>query len=350
MTIAIASPLTEAEFNQRLTDLLVQLEDKRRDPYADTANSSHPTIGIGFDLTVTAVRNQVFAAMGIVAGSALATSLTNAINGAVGKTTSQIQADLNQAYGGTFQMTDAQINAAFPQIAKRYIDIAKGSEIAYSNELVALTSVAFNGLYGPGLARALTLADPYEARAEAWYEIRYEHGPQLYKRRYAEAALFGLYGDGNLTEEMARGLYRMYTRHTLENPGSSVNMANYDTLHGSWIAGANADLAAAGFTAQADTLEHSLQPAASFLINQYGEGRTFSALNIWVSNISGSHLQSTGDKAELFIGYNGNDLIQAGGGNDVLNGGSGTDYLYGEAGDDILVGGEGEDILSGGAW
>ena len=38
MTIAIANPLTEAEFNRRLKDLLVQLELKRTKPYADTWN------------------------------------------------------------------------------------------------------------------------------------------------------------------------------------------------------------------------------------------------------------------------------------------------------------------------
>ncbi len=125
MTITIASPLTEEEFTRRLKQLLIQLERKDLKPYADTHNPTHPTIGIGFDLTQLAIRSQVYAAMGITAGSTTATSLTNAILAAQGKTTAAIQTDLDKAYGKSFVMTDAQIDTAFAQIAKPYIDTAK---------------------------------------------------------------------------------------------------------------------------------------------------------------------------------------------------------------------------------
>lgn len=68
MTIAIANPLTVEEFNKRLKNLLIQLERKDNLPYADTHAPSHPTIGIGFDLTVDSVRKQVLSSMGIAAG------------------------------------------------------------------------------------------------------------------------------------------------------------------------------------------------------------------------------------------------------------------------------------------
>jgi len=89
--------LTEEEFNSRLKELLIQLEDNRESPYQDIKNnpSSHPTIGIGFDLTVSTVREKVFAAMGIVSGSPTATALITAITNSIGKTDAQIQANLN---------------------------------------------------------------------------------------------------------------------------------------------------------------------------------------------------------------------------------------------------------------
>jgi Ca2+-binding RTX toxin-like protein len=63
-------------------------------------------------------------------------------------------------------------------------------------------------------------------------------------------------------------------------------------------------------------------------------------------------------KADVILGWNGDDTMNGGGGNDLLvggagkdtmDGGEGNDTLYGGAGDDILIGGAGNDNLQGGA-
>ena len=83
--------ITQAEFNTRLRRLLAQLENNRARPYDDSAKPSHPTIGIGFDLTVGAVRSKVFDAMGISATGTLRATLTAAINSSIGKPATAIQ-------------------------------------------------------------------------------------------------------------------------------------------------------------------------------------------------------------------------------------------------------------------
>ena len=166
-------------------------------------------------------------------------------------------------------------------------------------------------------------------RAEAWYEIRYNSnggsskGQGIANRRYTEADLFGLYDEAaGVNDTQARDVYRMYTQH-------SAAMKDYDALYG-------------GTT----SLIQALTPAATLLNNTYAQGQTFSPLNIWVSALNGSHLQSTGDKAELFIGDGGSDLIQTGAGQDELYGGNGTDRLIGGKGNDGLTDGAGNDSIT----
>lgn len=107
----IVTIITKSEFDARLRNLLAQLEGYRPEPYADTANPSHPTIGIGFDLTVDNVRETVFKSMGIMPGMPAFTALTNAINANIGKSTAQVRAALNAAYGQPFFMTSPQIDS-----------------------------------------------------------------------------------------------------------------------------------------------------------------------------------------------------------------------------------------------
>lgn len=76
-----------------------------------------------------------------------------------------------------------------------------------SLEQIVLTSLHYNSpkLIGTGLKAALAMTDPAAARAEAWYQIRYiSNGDGKHSmRRYAEAALFGLYA----TDALGKPVY-----------------------------------------------------------------------------------------------------------------------------------------------
>ncbi|MBZ0307855.1 MAG: hypothetical protein K8I82_17435, partial [Anaerolineae bacterium] len=355
MTISNLQTLTKPQFDAKLRAFIEQFEGNKQLPYYDT--TGNPTIGIGFNVYDKAMRDKVFDAMGIPNGltDTIRTELSVILNdpgrraralGAANnkteldKISAEMQAALDKAYGKPFSMTPDQINTLFDsEAASRVSSVKTSSGIDYSNELIALVSLQYNNVYGPGTRAALNLPDPYEARAEAWYQIRYEHVEgQNDKRRYAEAALFGLYGQGqSMSEEAARGVYRMYTEH-------SDKMINHDVAYSSLLAGANADLNKAGFAGvTAADLKPSLQPAADFLITNYGQGRSFSPLNIWVGKSAGGTLLGDSTNADLMIGDVGNDTQQGRGGNDVLVGGKGNDTLTGGTGDDLMLGGEGND-------
>jgi len=305
----------KAIFDDKLKLLLAQLEDNRPDPYYDTPTARIPTIGIGFNLRDPGVRSIVFAAMGITDSNTQAallgvisdtsiydTSKTKDQNSAV------LRQKLNAKYGGSFQMDPSQIDAAFKQIIGSYVTKAKDkNNIGYSKELIVLVSLQYNGMYGTGLQAALNLSDPYAARAEAWYQIRYAHvAGQNDKRRHEEAAIFGLYEDpANVTSEEAMAVYQMFTAHR-------IDMINYDTSYTtqSCINEANADLVAAGFTEQVAKLSDELKSAANILMAEYGHGRTnFNPLNIQVAsddkyNLTGENtMATTGSNDDLLIGH-----------------------------------------------
>ncbi len=81
MTINVTA-ISEAAFYLRLKTCIEQFEGKNKfDPYFDTSivgSIRHATIGIGFDLVNSAVRTQVFDAMGVPSG--IRASLANIIN------------------------------------------------------------------------------------------------------------------------------------------------------------------------------------------------------------------------------------------------------------------------------
>lgn len=264
MSISINnSTLTKAQFDLQLRNLLERLEGREPRPYVDTASERVPTVGIGINLRVNANIISVFNEMGITS-PVVKNALTAVFYDRSITTTAALQIALDAAYGAPFELTQSQIAATYATRVAVYVDQAQmKNSLPYSTELLALTSLHFNGLYGPQTIAALNLTDPFEARAEAWYQIRYEHiEGQNDKRRYAEAALFGLYEPGNvMTEAAARGVYRMYTAH-------ANKMIDHDAGYESKLGGANLDLQAAGFTSRAATLELSLQAAADLLVTQ----------------------------------------------------------------------------------
>jgi len=379
MTINIQQPsLPEAEFYNQLRAFVGQFEGNEQNPYYDT--KGNPTIGIGFNIYNADMYAKVFAEMGISEGSPAAATLTAIINdpdrrarasaaGAVNnkadldRISAEMQAALDAAYGQPFQLTPEQIEALFEDEATGRVNaVTTSSGVNYSKELIALSSLQFNGLYGDGLKTALALMDPAEARAEAWYQIRYDHKVELQKRRYAEAALFGLYdADGTVTEAEAKAVARMYTRHR-------DVMLPYETDNSGYIAAANADLAAAGFDAHAANLPIEIQAARNFLIDahvtQNGIAQTLFDGEVLVGNDTGKSVtyyekgvkytdtendNITGtDKNDLILGEGGADTLKGLAGDDVLIGGTGTDFLNGGAGNDTYVykAGDGFDIIT----
>ncbi|WP_293566844.1 calcium-binding protein [Phaeodactylibacter sp.] len=80
--------------------------------------------------------------------------------------------------------------------------------------------------------------------------------------------------------------------------------------------------------------------------NNNGDQDTFSNIEqIYASNHGD---QITGDDQDSrFYGYDGDDIINAGGGIDKLHGQDGNDSLYGGAGDDLIYSGNGSDYIFG---
>jgi hypothetical protein len=271
-------------------------------------------------------------------------------------------------------MTDPQIDAAFADGVKAYVEKAitlTGLSLSY--ELIAAVSMNYNGLLGESkkFQAACKLSDPQDARAEAWFQLRYSHKDELWKRRYGEAAMIGLYDDPNRTtnHDEAIDIYRMYTTHGREPLAPIKNsqgvitgyrysdMIDYDARHTNEITQANLDLDAAGpkfNNVQVRSLSQELKPAADFLINEYvttpgyGLASDFTALNIQVTG-GRTTSQLLGEDTATRTGSNRDLLIGGDNTADYLNGQAGDDVLYGGGGNDWLVGGKGNDTLNGGA-
>ncbi len=187
-------------------------------PYVDS--QGWITIGAGFNLSVANVRNTVLTALGI-SNANLSSYLS-----ANYKLQPKDQV-LNALSGYNLAFTNEdQVYTVFNTLAQTYESILNTWSnkwgigiIPQSPERVALLSLAYNSpaLLGEKLAQALNLSDPSLARAEAWYQIRYSHADQNWYRRYAEAALFGLYANpNNVTFADAIAVYQMFTQHRSE--------------------------------------------------------------------------------------------------------------------------------------
>ncbi|MCK6406956.1 MAG: hypothetical protein L6Q60_13195, partial [Rhodocyclaceae bacterium] len=375
--------LTADEYNARRRALLEQLEGYGEAPYFDSANPPLITIGVGFNINAlnTDVRNRVFEAMGLTGEEQLAidrawrTTQMAEIRAMPGGTPAQraardqaLQTYLNGVLPGrNFSMTPAEIDAAFLRIVDPHQRAIAQLIPTHSLEQLALVSLRYNlpALVGNGVRTALAMEDPYEARAEVWYQIRYSHADQLHKRRYVEAAVFGLYGSGiaNDNLDQAGGVYRMYSRHSRAITGSRVDMVAYETTFARQRTDAQAELNAIPALAgiRVESLREELRPAANALIQRYitdaniANAPNIDPLNIQVAyDASGATGEDgttrTGSNSDLLIGReNENDVLRGLAGQDVLVGLSGDDNLEGGLGDDLLIGGTGNDTLDGGA-
>jgi Ca2+-binding RTX toxin-like protein len=388
-------PGTQQQYRTLRIDLMRVFEGESATPYYDESQPRrHPTIGIGFNLDIPRVRIRVYGAMRIPPN--LWAQLDAAIgNRAYEHLPSQAQRDsalqsaLNQVLGSgqTFAMSQQQIADVFLVEANdREVRIINDTGLPTgSYEMLAVLSAEYAGLYGANLQRALSagVAGGDDERAEAWYELRYgwvnttaSSDAAFAKRRYAEGALFGLYGQGVVVSQVqARRVYEMLQLHR-------ERIEDYEARLGAGaIADGNAQLVAGGAgNIHTQALAAELEEARVRFIADFGASYnelSSSALNaIGAANIyldpgrdsSGTGLQVAARNAnhsallnsirldaqgneiatdDLLIGEGGADTLTAGAGNDILVGGAGNDDLRGGAGTDTYVyrSGDGRDWI-----
>lgn len=364
--------LSQTQYNLALYQILLMLEESgtpKTEAYTD--DKGIPTIGVGINLRTGHIAPVLQYAFNIV-DPGLTAKLQTVVNrtwapnlhGAAAK---PLNDQLNRVMSeyrnthpdapATFSLTVDQIGTVFNALVSdfdksvndflaRYHAAALGPSL----EKLALVSLGWNSpgvLLGKGLGMALAAGN----RAEAWYEIRYGSNggtPSggVAKRRYMESNLFGLYDGINPTDEEAKQTYAMLTEHRAgiqsdEATWSRVYLAvansDYTTLR------TNMEKAQSGLgtvlpSGQVPTLQQALKPAADILISEYGQGQTFSVLNIFMAQPKASEIGRPSDVApDLIIGDTGNDTLTGGAGDDVLVDGGGNNTFKGGAGKDKYV-------------
>jgi len=285
--------------------------------------------------------------------------------------------------------TETEVRAAFDgaigwyedRLTNRYTFLQSDPDFRYSQEKAVLLSMAWNspGLLGTDLGKAINKTSPASRnRAEAWYEIRYKSNKDggayittgylnpdptkrvdtgLAKRRFMEAALFGLYDDPNTTQasaEEAKQVYRMLQTHRQE-------ILNYENVYGelpiddmavtfdrarrgNQIVAAQVDYAAATGLARPESLLISLEPAKKGLIadlqSTYSELAGLQAADYLSTAIFLGAPSTVNSLNATIFDRSGSEIVSK----DIVMGGTNTDYLRGGKGDDVLIGGQGVDI------
>lgn len=290
----------------------------------------------------------------------------------IDKANIKLQADLNNLSasfgGGNFQLDSGGVQSAtivrqlieggvsipdfldFPvsKGMQAQVDAIIGNGLPHnSKEYEAVMSLFYNGgnkLVKPGghLATAIINDD----RAEAWYQIRFasnrsrSYGLQL--RRDQESDLFGLYGDHSKMSQPqidaeSKNTFRVFTPTRLR----AIDIYLGQITHSN---GTHIDVAT-----YKQQLMDALNPAATFLSNEYGQGQLFDSSHVQVAQSTGSTLMAVDAvNGNLMIGDVGKDMLVGGNGNDVLNGGQGNDTLIGGAGTDtyVFITGDGTDTIT----
>jgi len=304
-----------------------------------------------------------------------------------------------QAGGYTsFTLTEAQIHAVYPQYAGEaenkldawlnhstgagLLDLI-GTRTNPTFERMVLLDMTYNNLINnnPTSSNGLRTALLANNRALAWYEIR-ENQTALHKRRYADAAIFGLYNPESTTVPVtpeiqlaeALTIYEM-----MSDPTRRAVIFAHEQAQSAQIHEAQLDLNAAWGTAapKVNLLEVELGKAAQWMLEGYAfagaNPRNTNAALSWINPLdiviatgSNNNLTVTARNgyqlgtgtvrdgmligstvANVLTGATGNDVLSGLDGNDTLDGGAGADYLVGGADDDTLTGGAGNDVLIG---
>ena len=383
---------TEAYTELRF-ELLSQVEGFREQAYFDTADGDRkPTIGVGFNLEEDSVRDAVFDELGIDdlrLQEQLEVIIATA-DGGITNANEELRSDLDTAlqdwaaanpdYDGAtrFELTEGQARSVFTALEGQFEDNIDQwlDGIPNSRERAVLYSLSYNGrgpsdprsLLGDGLQGAIESGD----RAEAWYEIRYNSNlgqdNGIAKRRFVEAAVFGLYeapgvpATGEVSSEAARGAFAMLGRHRDQILAYEQEFA--DALS---TASGDLDVIAGRFggdlPSQARALPGAFAPALETLRSEIGDAldsalaADLGVLDVQVAQEGGGVLDGNAEtvngqargRDELLVGSDGGDVVDGGGGADLIAGGAGDDDLFGGSGDDVLRGGRGDDDLAGGA-
>jgi len=354
--------------------------------YRGNHSPPHPTIGIGFDLTDAGSLRAVLQQFGIQWQDPVRVQFQKAMtqtynsDGDLDTALNSIMASWASGHSGartTFAFTgESEVIDCYNSIINTYEGRvnAKVSGIPQSYERVALISLSYAGGLGPGLSAAVNAGD----RAEAWWQIRYQtngaHDPGAANRHYAEAQIFGLFYDKNVSDKAevqdqeALLAFRMKNAH-------QTQMAQYDATYGSGFATANDKLdwiigQVPGFDVEhVSSLSDMLAPALQKLIFDYADpsniapdlknaieytaeqGLSFTITTpnaAWVaadvrSDAGNAHVvDRTGGATmnDLIFGsitVTSNDANQA----DTLRGGAGNDFIVGGSGADTIQGGNG---------
>lgn len=369
-----------ASFNDALREFLIPIEHDVPFVYSDqpTGVPGVPTLGVGYALLTGTPGKHDWALRDgyqtdlFNAGLRLDTTqlkdldiklnqAMDALNGKVGAVNPFYpEADANNPLGWTIDST--QSKNLFDGLVSLYTTKVKNwlgsahidvyNSLQGSQEMIALYSMAFNGLIDVGKfskLRDAVISGTADARAEAWYEIRYHHTDQLWYRRYEESALFGLYNDNNnITIDDSKAVYRMFTLHRDRILGFGQDRT-------SDLDKANRFLQRSGFTSvSALTIQQALNPAKPLILvdllsqnlgntqlqnaltadmNADPADDRFLSTNIYLADpIKSTKLKSANPDiavAEIMAGGDGNDSIFGGKGDDILAGGKGYDsYVY----------------------
>ncbi|MEM1103464.1 MAG: calcium-binding protein [Pseudomonadota bacterium] len=374
-----------------------QLEGAELRPFSDSVGIA--TIGIGFNLQVSSVRDPLLEAFGFnlssASDSAYAAELADifaqdwtgnsaGLRNAADAVMAERAADpsvpgANKRSSFAFisfdemaDFFDAEIIDQFEDVVDRWVE-----GVPLSLERAAYVSLAYNGIISgssssPNLNAAIDAGD----RAEAWFEIRYNtnggtsRSLGIAKRRYVESHIHSLYADvtpdaDDVSELEALQIFRMFTKHEnriLQEEGAFGDPAGAAPGDVAVIsARTGADLGAvqgrgASFALAQDELVETyavLDPQeaaqlASLSIPTALLDLSFDAVFVAPSvGASGEVAAHTVDRrGELSTNLIFGAIEADGGGADTLRGGVGDDYFVGGSGGDLINGDVGEDTVS----
>ncbi|MNZ13767.1 Bifunctional hemolysin/adenylate cyclase precursor [compost metagenome] len=423
----IYQSLTQQEYEELRYAFIKQVEEsghENPEPYYDTKGLI--TIGVGFNLhNVNTLRTFLEVAMGVSAAdleryvlgiSAVLNQYQLSTSGSSMQTANMQQAlsaewrILTGNASAQFVVTNRDGNSAkelirytFDELIEDVYEVSLSNRLTgrgiaglggdgYSYERLVLLSLEYNNggvLIGNGLLTALGNGD----RFTAWYEIRFRSNGGasasggVAKRRYMESELFGLYDDsGSVEDAEAEHVVNRFLE-----PSVFSSITAYESVWGSRISAANAELAILGVSNTVKVLDQIFLPISEYLYKRYAEsdieyiptspvidGRVVLNFTQGSENaIQSSVFEVDGqDKNDLLIsldgpgrvlngglgddiliskvaadslsGGTGSDILMGGGGNDYLDGGEDSDYLNGGDDNDTLIGGKGNDVLLGG--
>jgi Ca2+-binding RTX toxin-like protein len=358
--------LNNADYATARFEILFLTEGSEALPYLDTHVPKHPTIGIGFDLTVD---SSLKAVLDVLVGTDFPDGMRDELKTVIkaGYTDDDVLRTAINNKMAEFHNVDATIpdTLAFasdtdPQIKTVLNTLVEEYEnrvnrwlagIPNSSERVALLSLAYNGGLGANLKAYIDSGD----RAEAWYEIRYQTNggpidsrPAVANRRYVESESFGLFSDHSPTQLSTQPeAHQAAVMYGLHRDTILAYEENYSPLK-------------AATTTEVPGIQNiydEMMPAIAYLKAEYGitapieEVQMLSPLGGLKTSLNGdgTAYDSSSNDQDLLIGNFDANTLKGGVGNDALVGLDGNDTITGGAGSDTVEGGAGGDVLWGGA-